>query len=642
MAEAEKADKKEGVLKRIAKATGSELGERGKGVLAQSFPLLTAAPYIRGIQSLPGAGITSAILKKADLFGDKKTKKEEDLEKYPLEQESFSVLEKILEQVVEIRKIIVGPILKKGFIFEPPKGRGKGGFKSLITGRYVKEEEAVAEEKPSISSTMRKKTKGAIGTGKDVYKAAKTVTKGGIGEIASAGVARVGGMAAGAGTAAIGVAAGGLKLTAILAALAMFLPKDLKSVIGSIFEGLLQGLGFDKDTIEAIFVPFQILSDIAELIKKIIGLAWDGVKWLFGMLGSIMDWFTSRSKVSASEEVSRATGGTGHGEFTTGGEAPAEAVPIPPSEPPPPKQTGAEQAQPARTGTAAPAYGTPAQPARTGVAVATPAPAAAPPVATAVAPPVPAPAATPAATPPAAPAPIAVKAEPVPKFPQMTDEEAVKIHEWFNKPENATINMQYEQLYNRSATIKKAIASTQALIRSETDPEKIKEHKRILKEELEPGLERTEKQRKDILGMAREAVRAGGGADALPATPPPAPTPSMDTGAGTSSGSGAGETAAASAGGGGGDTALPSESSAPSPSPAAELQPQEPMTGQQIDQESMNVEYARDEMPSNVTSEVIENGEVAAGSVFEDKSKVPSPVAPREDLDVDIFFSALA
>lgn len=600
-------------------------------------------------------GISSFVGK---LFGKKEA---QDLSS----KETSSTIEKILDEVTKIREVLetgakkdtgkkktakvidtrpattapgttgeeqaLEPELKEGYIFEPPKGKGKGGFKSTKTGKYVKKEEATAVKKPSVTAAAGRKP-GILGrAGQAVGGAAR----------AGAGIARgAAGMAlragAGAAAGAAGGIVGGLKLGAIITALAMFLPTDLKSLIGSIFEGILQGLGFDKDTIEAIFTPFRILSDIADLIKNIIGAVWDGVKWLFKTIGEIMDWFTGRSKVSAAEEASKATGGTGHGEFTTGGEAPAETTPIPQEAPaaPPAKET-----QPPPTATPASAPATPP--------TATPAPT---PAAGA------APAAAPAPTPSAAPsAPVAVPVEPLPMFPQkVSEEEAVKVHEWFNKPENAAIYAQYNALYDRSSTIKKAIASTNALIRGETNPAKIKEHQRILKEELEPGLERTERQRKEILGMAREAARKeGGAADATPAAPPPTPTSSLgETGggegsvAGGSSGGGGTEAGGGGGGGGGAGEGGGEGGGAGGAVATAPSQPEqlsvEPSTGMEISKESTAIEAARDEPMPETNMSFVNDGEIAAGSVSENNNKVPTPDAPRDDLDVDIFFSPVS
>lgn len=625
---------------RLAEATVSEVTSRITGVLSEAFPMMTAAPYMRALRSLPGVNLTTSIIQKSGILSKKEKQQTpeqpEQQELLDQQQESFSVLEKILEHVVDIRKVIAGPLLKEGYVFEEGKGKGRGGFKSLATGRYVKEEEATAEPYARGRMGVLGKAKRGVKGAKDL---AKKVASGEAIDSLKAGAGRLATGVATAGRAAVGVAAGGLKLGAILTALALFLPKDMKKVIGSIFEGLLQGLGFDKDTIEAIFTPFRILSDIAEVIKNVLGLAWDFVKWIFKTLGNIVDWFSSRdpSKVNAAEEVSKATGGTGHGEFTTGGEGAAESTPIPDTTPPPAGTP--PPSKPPATGATVPPPGRAAEP------TTTPTP---PPVAERTSKTQPPPPATPA-PPPAAP-PVATPAAPVPRFPEKVgQDEAMKIAEWFHKPENASLSAQYDTLHERSRTIKKAIASTNALIRSETDPERIKEHKRILTQELEPGLEKTEKQRKEILGIAREAIRKDGSyADAQPAAPPPAPTPqtgsaaaapSSETGSSpSSSGSSgsagdAGVMSAGSEGGGGG---------AASTGPAAQLEPPEPATGQQIDQQSMAIESARDSAPGDVSTEVIENGSIAAGTVTEDTNLVPSPSAPRGDLDADIFFSALA
>lgn len=136
-------------------------------------------------------------------------------------------------------------------------------------------------------------------------------------------VAGIAGRAAVAATASVGSIISGLA-----ALIPFFLPKDIKSLLGGIFEGILEGLGFKPETVEAVLAPFRMLSDIAEGIKSFLGFVWDVGTKAVGVLKKLFSWFTSGDKKDAAAEVQKGTGASGHGEFVTGApEQPTETKP---------------------------------------------------------------------------------------------------------------------------------------------------------------------------------------------------------------------------------------------------------------------------------------------------------------------------
>lgn len=154
--------------------------------------------------------------------------------------------------------------------------------------------------------------------------------------------------------------------------------------------------------------------------------------------------------------------------------------------------------------------------------------------------------------------------------PSSDDSETKKLAEYFSQPENAADNAQLDILQNRIGTIKRAIRDTKSLIASSTTPEEKERHEKILKEQLEPGLEATKKQKKAILDKARNALQikttGESGATSAPA-PPSSPTVSPGTSGGMSSGGsvGAGGSGGSvGAGGGGGGASVTPTPSAPS------------------------------------------------------------------------------
>lgn len=95
--------------------------------------------------------------------------------------------------------------------------------------------------------------------------------------------------------------------------------------------------------------------------------------------------------------------------------------------------------------------------------------------------------------------------------PDSDDSEVKKLAEYFGRPENAADNAQLEELQNRIGTIKRGIRDTKSLIASSTTNEEKERHEKILKEQLEPGLEATKKQKKAILDKARNVLQISTG-----------------------------------------------------------------------------------------------------------------------------------
>ena len=95
--------------------------------------------------------------------------------------------------------------------------------------------------------------------------------------------------------------------------------------------------------------------------------------------------------------------------------------------------------------------------------------------------------------------------------PDSDDSEVKKLAEYFGRPENAADNAQLEELQNRIGTIKRGIRDTKSLIASSTTNEEKERHEKILKEQLEPGLEAAKKQKKSILDKARNVLQISTG-----------------------------------------------------------------------------------------------------------------------------------
>jgi hypothetical protein len=116
--------------------------------------------------------------------------------------------------------------------------------------------------------------------------------------------------------------------------------------------------------------------------------------------------------------------------------------------------------------------------------------------------------------------------------PDSDDSEVKKLAEYFGRPENAADNAQLEELQNRIGTIKRGIRDTKSLIASSTTNEEKERHEKILKEQLEPGLEATKKLKKAILDKARNAlqIKTTGESGATPAPPPPPTAPTAAAG----------------------------------------------------------------------------------------------------------------
>lgn len=216
--------------------------------------------------------------------------------------------------------------------------------------------------------------------------------------------------------------------------------------------------------------------------------------------------------------------------------------------------------------------------------------------------PPPAPAATPAAPPP-----------PVASTPQK-DQEAEKLREYFDRPENAADAAQIETLWKREQGIKTGIRDTKWLIANASSPEEKARQEDILKNQLEPGLQATKEQRRAILNKGREAVGIA-----------TAPMPTVDTAARKA---GFEESIKRTSpemisGGGGGEGAAPVT---PTPSVGADIgtastavaaanEPQQPK------QENINVSSSKDSGTPPATA-------------------MPTPVADRGSLDVGTTFDS--
>lgn len=211
----------------------------------------------------------------------------------------------------------------------------------------------------------------------------------------------------------------------------------------------------------------------------------------------------------------------------------------------------------------------------------------------------------PAATPAAPPPPVAGTSQ--------KDQEAEKLREYFDRPENAADSAQIETLWKREQGIKTGIRDTKWLIANASSPEEKARHEDILKNQLEPGLQATKEQRRAILNKGREAVGIA-----------TAPMPAVDTAARK-----AGfeesikRTSPEMVGGGGSGEAVPV---APAPSGGADIgtastavaaasEPQQPK------QENIDVSSSKD-------------------SGIPPGTGIPTPVADRGSLDVGTTFDS--
>lgn len=225
--------------------------------------------------------------------------------------------------------------------------------------------------------------------------------------------------------------------------------------------------------------------------------------------------------------------------------------------------------------------------------------------------PVAAPAPTPAAPPPS-----------VAATSSADDPEAVKLEEYFNKPENAAEKAQFDEAYHSQLVIQRAISSTKSLIQSAKTPEEKAQHEAILKDQLEPGLKAAKAQKKVIVDRARKAIQPQTSA---PSTPQPA------------SGGGGSATAAApsggGSGGGGGGEATPISSGG-----GASAVPPSPSSGASIGAASTAVAAASESAPPKMSSAQI-NNDTTSGDI-PTPGPIPTPIAGRGSLDADIVFMA--
>jgi hypothetical protein len=135
------------------------------------------------------------------------------------------------------------------------------------------------------------------------------------------------------------------------------------------------------------------------------------------------------------------------------------------------------------------------------------------------------------------------------------DPEVKKLDEYFNRPENAAMLSRLEDVQNRINIIRRGISSTKALLRSETDPTKIKELQDSIKLQ-EAGLDAARSEKRSLLDAARKSlgIREKG----------PMPSPSAPTSPGLTASAGGAPGGSTGSGGATGG-AISTASAAPSP-----------------------------------------------------------------------------
>ena len=209
------------------------------------------------------------------------------------------------------------------------------------------------------------------------------------------------------------------------------------------------------------------------------------------------------------------------------------------------------------------------------------------------------PAATQAAPPPpaAATAPAAASTE---------DADTAKLADYFQRPENAADNAQLEELQNRIGVIKRAIRDTKSLISSASTPEEKAKHEKILKDQLEPGLEATKKQKKAILDKARDTLGI---------------KPATASGSASSSAS-----------------MSPSSEGGSPPSTSAAAVSSSPSSGSQLNSQSVATAAAYESPNLNSNNMSVTNNSGDAGSPS--PNSIPSPIANRGSLDADTVYSS--
>lgn len=213
----------------------------------------------------------------------------------------------------------------------------------------------------------------------------------------------------------------------------------------------------------------------------------------------------------------------------------------------------------------------------------------------------------PAPTPAAPPPPMAATSP-------TNDSEVAKLHEYFEKPENAPEKAQLDEVVQRKVVIERAISSTKALIQNAKTPEEKAQHEAILKDQLEPGLKATKEQKKAILDKARKVVQPKAAAPAAPA-------------------SGGGDSGAApvavGGGGGGGVGGAGGGASAVPPAPSS---------GTSIGAASTAVAAASENAPPSVSSTQVNNDTTSGDKPA--PTPIPSPIAGRGSLDVGTVFGS--
>ena len=195
------------------------------------------------------------------------------------------MLASILSELRTIRKLI-----EKSIKWDPKNkvytdSDGKPVANSLGRGASAAGLEPV--QAPTLASRFSKGMKGVTRSmvPTKIGPAAQAARVGGGGAVRAIG----GQVVAKAAMAAKGIGIAGI-ITAILS---LFLPDDIKSFIGDIFNGLLKAIGLDKSTIDMIFAPFRFIDELVVKFKEFItgalkiydtvrGYMTDFFEWLLG------------------------------------------------------------------------------------------------------------------------------------------------------------------------------------------------------------------------------------------------------------------------------------------------------------------------------------------------------------------------
>jgi hypothetical protein len=187
--------------------------------------------------------------------------------------------------------------------------RLKSIAKRYVGGRLVEKEGLLATGTRLIKSKVLK-------AGAQYLKKAG-ISKGLRRTILQAGGRAVGQAATGMGTRLL--AAGpktpqqGLSMAGIAALTGLLLPKDIKEIVGTVIENVLRGIGLDEEWAKTIMAPFRAMSDVAERVKNV-------------GKGVAKTLFTEEGRQKAKEAIVETPGVAGSSmESETGATAPYEA-----------------------------------------------------------------------------------------------------------------------------------------------------------------------------------------------------------------------------------------------------------------------------------------------------------------------------